>query len=157
MSALHQIDVSYEMEQDRLLLRASSAGGEEYRLWLTRRYAGLLLQILQQRIERAGGLQQLASDRRTAGQLRQGARDQPWDEAEGRHFPLGRDGILGYAVKTGDSSDGALALQLLPREGQGLNLNLDAPLLYLLYDLLEQAVLRADWNLPLGSGPTALH
>ena len=34
---IHQLSVSYQAEQDRLLLRVSSTGGEEMRLWLTRR------------------------------------------------------------------------------------------------------------------------
>jgi hypothetical protein len=34
---IHQLSVSYQAEQDRLLLRVSSTNGQEMRLWLTRR------------------------------------------------------------------------------------------------------------------------
>ena len=34
---IHQLSVSYQAEQDRLLLRVSSTSGQEMRLWLTRR------------------------------------------------------------------------------------------------------------------------
>ena len=33
---IHQLSVSYQAEQDRLLLRVSSTDGQEMRLWLTR-------------------------------------------------------------------------------------------------------------------------
>jgi hypothetical protein len=159
MSSLQQINVSHEPEQDRLLLRASTAAGAEYRLWLTRRYTALLLQVLQRRINAAGGMQQLAASSQTTKHLRQGALEQPWDDSRSPSFPLGADGVLGYSISTGDLEGGLLNLQLLPREGQGLNLTLDQSLLYLLHSLLEQSVLQADWNLPLASATAgnALH
>lgn len=158
MSALQQVNIRYELEQDRLLLRARTGTGEEYRLWLTRRYAALLWQVLQERIDKAGGMHQLAADQRTTKHLRQGAFDQPYAEAEPDRFPLGTAGILGYGINVADLPDGGLALRLLPREGSGLTLNLDQPLLYLVSNLLEQAILQADWRLPLaGNGQSALH
>jgi hypothetical protein len=147
MSALQQINITYMPEQDRLLLRTGTSDGHEYRLWLTRRYAALLTQVLQEHIDKSGGVHQLASDPQTTGHLRQGALDQAWDE--GRNlFPLGPEGVLGYAIKVQRRESGSIALQLLPREGPGLNLNLDCSLLYLMYTLLEQATLQADWRLP---------
>jgi len=157
MSTLSQINISYELEQDRLLLRASTSAGQEYRLWLTRRYAGLLADILQQQIDKSGGVHKLASARQTTDQLRQGAFDQQY-EGGCNEFPLGAAGILGYGIKVGELIEGGLALQLLPKDGMGLTLNLDSSLLYLVSNLLEQAVLQADWNLPLAAGAhEALH
>lgn len=152
MNSLQQINISYDPEQDRLLLKAGTGDGTEYRVWLTRRYAGLLFRVLQEHIDKAGGAHQLASDPQTTGHLRQGAFEQAWDD--GRHrFPLGEQGVLGYAIKAGLRKAGGINLQLLPRVGQGMNLNLDPPLLYLMTNLLEQATLQADWKL---SGATAV-
>lgn len=157
MTALQQINFAYVPEEDRLLLRASTTLGDEYRLWVTRRYAGLLAQVLQERIDKAGGSHQLASDRSTTEQLRNGAMDQAY---EGGHagYPLGEAGVLGYGIQAAELEGGGLSLQLVPREGQGLCLNLDLSLLYLIFNLLEQAVLNAGWNLPLaGDSHAALH
>lgn len=155
MSKLQQINITYVPEEDRLLLRASTARDEEYRLWLTRRYAALLMQVLRKRIDQAGGIYKLASDPQTTDQLRQGATTQPYQRGEKHIFPLGEDGTLGYGIKVGDLQNGCVALQLAPKQGQGLNLNLDPSLLYLVSNLLEQAILRADWRLPLSGGETA--
>ena len=34
---IHQLSVTYQAEQDRILLRINSTSGEEMRMWLTRR------------------------------------------------------------------------------------------------------------------------
>jgi len=152
MSALQQINIAYELEQDRLLLRASTNAGQEYRIWLTRRFADLLSQVLQGQIEKAGGMHQIASHRHTTDHLRQGAFDREYDSSH-KDFPLGEAGILAYSINVGDLQHGC-SLQLRPREGQGMTINLDASLLYLMANLLEQATLQADWKLP---GAAGLH
>ena len=38
MSGLGQFDAGYNSAQDRILLRITNTAGEEYRLWLTRRF-----------------------------------------------------------------------------------------------------------------------
>ena len=43
---LHQMNISHNGKEDRLLLRLSTGAGDECRLWLTRRYTGLLMGIL---------------------------------------------------------------------------------------------------------------
>ena len=43
---IHQLNVSYVNEQDRLLLRISTRGGDELRLWFTRRLTLKLLPAL---------------------------------------------------------------------------------------------------------------
>lgn len=43
---IHQVNVSYAQEQDRLLVRINTRGGEELRLWFTRRLTLKLLPAL---------------------------------------------------------------------------------------------------------------
>ena len=43
MASLHQMDASYDMNQDRILLRLTNDDGEEIRLWMTRRMTQLFL------------------------------------------------------------------------------------------------------------------
>ena len=57
---LHQINIAHNAKEDRLLLRISSGGGDEYRLWLTRRYTGLLLGVLNKEMDSRGGAPSVA-------------------------------------------------------------------------------------------------
>ena len=43
MSGLGQFDAGYNSAQDRILLRITNTAGEEYRLWLTRRFCFSML------------------------------------------------------------------------------------------------------------------
>lgn len=147
MSSLQQINITYALEQDRLLLKAGTSAGEEYRLWLTRRFTGLLAQVLQDQIDKSGGVHKLAADPHTTDQLRNGVFDQTYRSSKSG-YPLGKEGVLGYAINISERPHGGITLQLLPKDGQGLNLNLDPSLLYLMANLLEQATLQANWNLP---------
>ena len=50
--ALHQIQLTYNEKQDRVLLRVSTTDGTEFQFWLTRRFIkrlwGLLVKLLEQ-------------------------------------------------------------------------------------------------------------
>jgi hypothetical protein len=145
--ALQQVNLSYMPEEDRLLLKVKTSDEAEYRVWLTRRYAGLLLQIFTQQIEREGGYQELASRKQTLDHLRGGAFDKGYDAPSQAHFPLGENGVLGYRINVGKDEGGATNLQLLPAQGQGVTFTMDKSTLYMLYNLLEQALPQTEWNL----------
>ena len=49
------MNVSYAAREDRLLLRVSTSEDEEFRIWLTRRYTGLLLGVLNKEMDDRGG------------------------------------------------------------------------------------------------------
>lgn len=146
--ALQQINISYHPTQDRLLLRASTGANTELRVWLTRRYATLLLQVLCTQMDKAGGIQNLSSERGTLEHFKQGAFNQQYQEDSIRTYPLGEEGVLGFRINVREGGEGVTTLQLLPEQGQGLILNLNPSMLYLIFNLLEQAILQADWRLP---------
>lgn len=169
-NALQQLNMIYVPEQDRLLLRISTNGDAEFRIWLTRRYCGLLLQILVDRIEREGGYQELASRQQTLEQLRGGALTKPYAPGPNLHYPLGEHGVLGYRINVGnvddgndkaaagsDKKSGAMNLQLLPENGTGITFTLDKSTLYMLYNVLEQALEQTDWNLRMPRGRDPVH
>ena len=52
MSALHQFNLEYNAEQDRLLFRMSTRDGTEIRLWFTRRFVKRLYELLAKLLER---------------------------------------------------------------------------------------------------------
>lgn len=144
--SLKQMNISYRPEEDRLLLRVSTSSNSEFRVWLTRRFTALLLKVLGEQMDKEGGAAKVASNPSIRDQLRQGAFDQPYEEQPKTSYPLGENGILAYRINAGEA-EGNMKLQLLPEDGQGLNLSLDKPMLYMLHSLLEQGLSGADWNL----------
>lgn len=155
-STLQQLNISYHPIEDRLLLRANAGNAGEYRIWLTRRYCGLLLKVLADVMEKEGGIREIASHQDTIKQLKGGAFDQPYEapvatESNGKpdtaRLPFGASGILGYRINANRRPGGVLNLQLLPETGQGLNLDLNRTMLFMLYNLLEQGLTSAEWAL----------
>lgn len=148
-STLQQINITYVSAEDRLLMKVSVSGASEYRIWLTRRYTGLLVNVLNDQINREGGFQELASSKATLDSMRGGAFEQAYEAPLRQTFPLGENGVLGFRINAGKTDAGVLSLQLLPEQGEGLSLALDKSLLYLLMNLLEQGLATTDWNLHL--------
>jgi hypothetical protein len=146
---LQQINISYLPTEDRLLLKASTSDQNELRIWFTRRYTSLLINVLAQQMDKAGGIMELASNKTTLEQFKGGAFSQEYQQQTPQHFPLGENGVLGYRINAGKNTDSRVNLQLLPEAGEGLNLTLDKPMLFMFYNLLEQALVHADWNLSL--------
>ncbi|MDY6949497.1 MAG: hypothetical protein SXG53_27760 [Pseudomonadota bacterium] len=155
-NSLQQLNMIYVPEQDRLLLRIST-GDAEYRVWLTRRYCGLLLNVLVEQIERHGGYHEIASRQDTLERLRGGALGQPYAPPPTVQYPLSEQGVLAYRINIGNQPEGTVALQLLPEQGQGVTFTLDKPTLYLLYNVLEQALTQTDWKLHVPSSREPVH
>jgi hypothetical protein len=148
-SSLQQMNLTYSPEEDRLLLRVRDGELSEFRVWFTRRYTELLCNMLMEEMNAAGGMQELASSDETRQSFKNGAFSQEYDEAPGRQFPLGKSGMMGYRINISHGAQGVTNLQLLPQEGQGITLTLGRSMLYLLYNLIEQALAQANWNLAL--------
>ncbi len=157
-ASLQQINITYHPKEDRLLLRVSVSDDAEYRLWLTRRFTGLLLQVLNEQIRQFGGHTDLATRQETREQLKGSAFGKQYTPAPEPQFPLGEQGILAFRINSGTTEDGRANLQLLPEDGGGLHLTLDKTMLFLIHNLLEQGLATADWNLPgLSMTTEALH
>jgi hypothetical protein len=146
-SMLQQINLSYSTEQDRLLFKAREENDAEYRVWFTRRFTALLLKVLRDRMSALGGQGRLATSQETVDQLKGGAFHNPYREPQPTALPLGQDGILAYRINCSFADKDVTRLQLLPKEGEGLNLSLGKHMLYLFYSLLEQNLLQTGWEL----------
>lgn len=147
----------YVPAEDRLLLRASTRAGDEYRLWLTRRYSALLTAILQKQMEKFGGAPVLAASKEAKDLFKQGAMEKKYEAENSMNFPLGAAGILAHKINSRVGADGVLALQLLPASGEGVTLNLNQTLLYMFYNLLAQGVEQAEWHLGAGRPDAKVH
>jgi len=143
---LHQINIAYIGMEDRLLMRATTKNGDEYKVWFTRKYTSLLVDILNKHIHERGGMTTLGSKPQTTKMLKGGALEKPF-KSDVKNYPLGEEGILGFGIKVNVSEDKVLNLQLSPEKGQGITLNLGDSLLYMFHNLLSQGIARADWNI----------
>ena len=153
---LHQINVSYSGKEDRLLLRVTTYLGDEYRVWLTRRFTSLLYGVLIKAMEQHGGAQAIGSEDRTKNMFKSGALEKKFDEGKTRNLPFGEDGFLAYSIKSGQTQDGQLRIEILPETGKGVTLNLTRHLLYMMHNLLMQGIARAEWQLVSDTGFTSL-
>ena len=152
---LHQVNVTYSGVEDRLLLRVTTRLGDEYRIWLTRRFASLLLITLNKAMDKYGGATSLGSNHRTKAMFKAGAMEKVFDEEKTTNFPLGKKGFLAYGIKSADTPEGNLHLEIFPEKGAGVSLNLDKPLLYMFHNLLTQGIARAEWRLLHGQEVTS--
>lgn len=154
---LYQMNIAYVAKEDRLLLRVSTRRGDEYRLWLTRRFTSLLLSLIDQKMNRFGGAPSLAASQETRRMFKQGAMEKSYETEKALTFPLGEEGVLAHNINSKTRENGNLALQILPERGQGVTLNLNKTLLYMFYNVLTQGVDQAGWHLQVGDVSANVH
>lgn len=146
-SRLHQINVSHNTLEDRLLLRISTNTGEEFRMWLTRRYTSLLIGVLNKEIDERGGAPSVAGSEETTKMLKNGALEKKYEQEKIDNYPLGEEGVLAFRINARNTDKQVLILELLPQEGKGITLNLTKPLLFMFHNVLSQGIARASWAL----------
>lgn len=153
---LRQINIEYNAEQDRLLMRIASGENQEVLLWLTRRCVKLLWQVLLQMARSAPDIAtQSHPEAKTAlmGMRHEDAMaktdfSKPY-EASAKEHPLGSEPILVAKMQTKRNDNGSFVLTLLPSKGQGINLSLNEELLHSLCGLLRKIASGTDWGLQL--------
>jgi hypothetical protein len=152
---LHQINLGYSPEEDRMLLRINTTGKTEYRLWLTRRYVRLLWNLLTKSVERLPDVRaQAAPETRQAvksfqrEEARQAADySKDYEDSETKR-PLGEAASLLTGVRATPGAKGT-QLTLQTKDGRAINLTLEKKLLYSLCDLLISSTTQAKWDLNL--------
>ena len=143
---LHQMNIAYVPKEDRLLLRVSSRSGDEYRVWLTRRFTGILIDVLNKEIDKSGGVPTIASSQETKKMVKEGALEKSYDN-DSANYPLGESGVLAFRLNAGKAQDGSLKLELSPEKGKGITINLNKALLYMFYNILTQGIDQSGWRL----------
>lgn len=159
---LHQIQVIYQPDEDRILCRASfrATDGQlqEVRAWLTRRVVKAMWPTMLEAMER-----QVALDNPDAAHARgdivemqhhatleafrdKGSFNHSFQE-DIRGFPLGEKPLL---VATADFSVAAgqpLRMNFLPASGNGFEIAFAQQVLHGFSSLLREAVLKSEWDL----------
>ena len=152
---LHQLNISHNAKEDRLLLRVSTSAGEEFRLWLTRRYTGLLMGVINKEMDARGGAPAVAGNKETTKMIKDGALEKKYEEKQVSDYPLGENGVLAFRINTRTLEDGVLVLELMPEKGKGLTLNMNKSLLYMFHNILTQGITQAKWALQTEVSPSS--
>lgn len=164
---IHQVSVSYVLEQDRLLIRINGKEGGELRAWLTRRLALGLMPVLnktagEQMAKVAGAgpsaasledkRQQMVSAFEKEASLRKGDFETPYQTQASApaDVPVGPEPLLLTEVKITLMGNGQLRLQMFEKfPGQDSSRNfqimMDAPLSNGLLQLLHQGLQQSRW------------
>lgn len=145
---IHQIQVSHDPVQDRLLLRVGTQGNEEFRVWITRRFLRQVWPVLATML--AGHLAPVAQASRPAE-----ARDEappsfekPFRD-ESPSYPLGSAPLLASEARLAASGPGAAQLSLREGRERSFNLTLDSELMQALCAMLRASTQQAEWDLAL--------
>jgi hypothetical protein len=154
---LRQINVDYDAEHDRLLMRIGTNDGAELRLWLTRRFIRLLWPLLVKLAEDASPRIRTQANPEARKALLGLEHEQAISRADfSRPYenktpstPLGEAPLLLARVQTGHDRKGQPVVALHPSEGHGVTLNLDGVLLHSLCRLLQAAAQKSDWDIEL--------
>jgi hypothetical protein len=156
-ASLHQLNAAYDAVQDRILLRASTSKGQEFRFWITRRFMGLLWQAIG-RIADNFAAQKAPADPMIRAALAELAQEKALQAADfnsryeaGTQLPLGEAPLLLARIEIQAAPGGRQILRLLPERGQGIDLGLDENLTHILASLLRQAAIAGEWELDLGA------
>lgn len=170
MSHLMQFDAGYHPKEDRILLRVTNSDEEEYRLWLTRRMTGRLLNEFKPKTSAYRIAEGFESD-----DMEPGAPEAPRDPLDaqtvmkadlsqqaaaarqdfsspfkgGRHFPLGKEGVVIASVDFHPDGKGPGNHTLLFRTvtGGALGIGVSAHVFNSIFEVLERVTRRADWGL----------
>jgi len=153
---IHQLQLIYQPEDDRVLFRLSTSERAEFRFWLTRRCVKLLWQALLKMLERDRVLatQFDPQARREVlgmqheGYVSKGDFTRGFDSAPAA-LPLGENPLLVTKFRTSEKPDGVQILSLYPTQGQGADIALDTRLLHILCKMLRDAVAKSDWDMVL--------
>jgi len=158
---IHQLSVSYEERQDRLLLRLNTQDHQEFRFWLTRRMSLRLLPAIDQSVIRLEASQPgvTAPDTTSQKMLTELKRDaflQQADfatpfEAKAERKPLGDEPLLITDAQLGLQAGGGLLITFQEKSAEApvksCQLNLQASLVHGLVHLIQKALVQADWGL----------
>ena len=114
MSALHQFNLEYNSEQDRLLFRMSTRDGTEIRLWFTRRFVrrlwGLLIKLLERDPHVAAQTDPVAKKSVVAFQrdsaITQSDFSKNFEEKSAPALPLGEEPVLVTKCKATPTATG---------------------------------------------------
>lgn len=156
--SIHQVSVSYQADQDRLLMRLRTRDEQLFELWLTRRLMARLWQPLHNTasvlalgsVSPGATVLPEARDMMTQTLREQSSRSadfrSPFDETA-RERPLGDAPMLVVAIDIKRQVDQQVDITWRDADHRNLTMTLNADLLNNVMTLLEQALAKSEWGL----------
>ena len=156
MTKLHQIQFRYDPHEDRALLRIITSARQEFRFWVTRRYAKLMWAGL---IKSTAPSQTIASEPPSSEAVREAmiAFEQEAAIAQADFktqlndsdttTPLGDAPVLLARLKCAKQPGDIILLAMHPLQGQGIEIRLDQTLLHSMLKLLAEAASAGEWDM----------
>lgn len=162
---LHQIQVTYRPDEDRILCRASfkteDGGFQELRAWLTRRltrmfWAGII-DVLEKQVAMEKpqashasadivGMEYQASVEETRNS---GGFGTPYRAEENMTYPLGETPFLVSTINFTLTAGQPIRVDMSPAVGNGFEIAFSQPVLHSFCSLLRDAVCKAEWDMEL--------
>jgi hypothetical protein len=161
---LHQLQVTYQQEEDRILFRASfrnrGASLHEVRAWLTRRLLRNLWPGIIKALETQVALNQPQAAHAKAeivGMEHQATVKDIADRGDfktpynagAQSFPIGEAPILVTTVHFNISANKPVRINFVPSQGQGFEVGFTPQTLHGFCNLLREAVKAAQWDVEL--------
>lgn len=155
MTALHQLTMSYDATQDRILFRLATQEKTEYRMWLTRRFVSVLWGALKQSFSTNETLTRIVDKEIKDAVL--GMKHQEAVQKTDFETPAATDTtdvtsntgpmlVVGGQVHPGDK---ITALTFKTEQGTDIKFNLNEQLLHAFCHLIVSTTTRANWHLDL--------
>lgn len=155
MAGIEQLQIQFDSEQDRILLRANDSNENQLRFWLTRRMLKRLLPHLQRILRQSAGNQghhdtaaQTALFEFQQESVKQNVDFSTEFKEEAESLPLGEDGILVTTVNLKPQGPNLYTLKFSDRNKTSADLSLSPDLLHSLYAVIQEGLKTADWDLP---------
>jgi hypothetical protein len=154
---IHQFNMQFNPEEDRILFKLNTIHKQEFRFLLTRRFVKLLWPVLLQLLANDLKRREPQVAQHVAKQVLEFEREQVISNADfsqkyaeevAKTFPLGEEFILLTRIQVKQVPQGDI-LCLHPTQGQGIEFMVNNAFLHPFCKLLEDSVARAQWELQL--------
>ncbi len=151
--SISQMQLLYSPEEDRIFFRVNSTDRKEFRFWITRRYAMLLMKILKEhRVSDPDVVTQSTAEAKQA--IQSFKQEKAIDEADftrkfddnSNELPLGEQAQVAFKLNYG-IKEGILRLGIQPKEGQGISIVLNQDLNVSFSQLLRAAADKGAWKI----------
>lgn len=157
---IHQLQASYQADEDRILLRLNTHSGEEMRVWLTRRMLKGMLGHVQRLADHLRAMRNAAAtadaEEDTSGTLDNDF-ESPFESSEQTVLPLGERPLLTTALHVSPDADNSLKVRFdevsdgHSEPGRSMEITLGPELLVGFVQVIDAVLKVADWGITLDS------
>jgi len=150
---IHQFNMQFNPEEDRILFRLNTIHKEEFRFFFTRRFIKLLWSVLIQMLEHEYKIRE-PEKAYMARDLAEFEHESIISDAnfhkeyseKSETFPIGKEFVLLTGIKVKQGPQGNI-LCLFGFNGKGIEFQVDNRFLHVFCELLKNVINKADWEL----------